>query len=197
LDSVTQGNWVIRAILPSKLNITQDSDSVADGQIIASVTAGSTVNAWMGVQGNAAISSPIYDSNNRLSNQEVQLLWEGMDEKLMTADDVFLVRDPQSGVLKFTGLPAGNYRLIRLGATKANSECVDIVLSENRTFTANIITQKSAVCFTSAISIRSSLASTGNSIGLEVWLPISMLLFAAGTSMTLLSKPRRRRPARR
>jgi hypothetical protein len=197
LDSVTQGNWVIRAILPSKLNITQDSDSVADGQIVASVTAGSTVNTWMGVRGNAAIASPIYDSNNRPTNQEVQVLWEGMDEKLMTADDIFLVRDPKSGVIQFTGLPAGKYRLIRLGATKANSECVDIVLSENRTFTANIITQKSAVCFTSAVSIRSSLATTGNSVGLEVWVPISMLLFAAGTSMMLLSNPRRRRQARR
>jgi hypothetical protein len=196
LDSVAQGNWVIKAILPSKLNTTQDSDSLADGQIVAAVSAGSTINTWMGVRGNAAIASPIYGSNNLPTNQEIQVLWEGIDEKLMTKDDVFLVRDPQSGVIKFTGLPAGNYRLIRVGSTLAKSECVDIVLSENKTFTAKIITQKSAVCFTSAVPVRSALAYTGNSVVLETWIPISLLLFASGSWMILLSSPRRRRKVR-
>lgn len=153
LDSVSVGNWIIRALLPSKLDPTQDSDSTSDGQILATISPGLIMDTWMGVKGNAAINSPIYDSNNQLTNEEIEILWEGLDEKLISWDDVTFTRDPESGILKFTALPAGNYRLIRVGSTQSDSECVDIKLEENKTFTQSVITQKSAVCYTAATKI--------------------------------------------
>ena len=196
LDSVSLGNWVIKAILPSKLNPTQDSDSQPDGQILAVISSGAIINTWMGVKGNAAISSPIYDSKNQPTNEEIELLWEGLDENLLTWDDVTLVRDPESGILKFTGLPAGNYRLIRVGATPSDSECVDIKLLENQTFTEKVITQKSFVCYTSKASIAggvkngSGLAATGSSLFTGGWLPLSVGRLGRGAG--LLYRARRR-----
>jgi len=188
---------VIVAILPSKLNVTQESDSDPDSQILATIIEGQTLNTWIGVQGNAAISSPIYGQDNLPTDEEIQILWEGIDEELMTEDDVFLFRDPDSGVLMLTGLPAGNYRLISVGSSLADSECVDIVLSENTTFTANIITQKSAICFSSALPIRSTLASTGTDPGTISWAPISLAFFTTGLWMILVSRRKKKRSTKR
>ena len=203
LNSIDLGNWIIKAMLPAKLSATQDSDLTADGQIFTLVPAGSTINAWMGVQGHSAIESPIYDSKNQPANQEIEILWEGLDEELLTWDDVNLVKDPVSGVLKLSGLPSGNYRLIRVGSTPSASECVDIVLTEYKTFTAKIITQKSPVCLSSKDAIKAGikhpnkgvsngLAETGARIWFENWAPISGGLILLGSWMLWRSRRRER-----
>lgn len=200
LDYVALGDWVIKAVLPTKLSATQDSDTNPDGKITAVITSGNSLETWMGVQGHSAVSAPIFDSQNQPATENIEILWEGLDEALITWDDVTFLKDPETGILKLSGMPSGNYRLIKVGKTLSDSECVDIKLDEYKTFSAKIVTQKSAVCFTSAAQIGSlksgatgsgsGLAATGGKLWLENWLPISLALIAAGS--WLLYRSRRR-----
>lgn len=210
LNSVNLGYWIIRALLPTKLSPTQDSDTKPDGQITAVISAGASVNTWMGVNGHSTVDAPIYGSDGKPTDQKIEVIWEGLDEDLLTWEDVHFEKDPVSGVLKMTGMPSGNYRLIRVGATPAKSECVDIVLEEYKTFTAKLITQKSAVCYTDAKTIKAGtkkpskvtkptkssggLAETGMYLLLQPWAWFSLVMIAGGSAILL--RPRKKSAAK-
>lgn len=179
LSSLPLGTWVLRALLPEKLEPTLESDEeigfVTDGEIVFSGANGEMLNSWMGVQGRSAILAPIFGSDGNPTSDHVLLLWEGIDETLESADDVIFDVDPLSGIITLSGLPSGNYRLISVGQTESDSECVDIVLHDYQTFSERVITQKGFNCNPGF------LAKTGvgaRELGIATWALSAMVLAA-------------------
>ena len=179
LTSLPLGTWILRARLPGKLAPTLESDEEigyeTDGDIVFSGANGEMLNSWMGVQGRSAILAPIFGSDGNPTSDHVLLLWEGIDETLESADDVIFDVDPLSGIITLSGLPSGNYRLISVGQTESDSECVDIVLHDYQTFSERVITQKGFNCNPGF------LAETGvgaRELGIATWALSAMVLAA-------------------
>ncbi|MFM6968503.1 MAG: InlB B-repeat-containing protein [Microbacteriaceae bacterium] len=188
LGVIPVGDWVLRALLPTKLSPTGESDSDPNGDISLTVSPGAALNTWMGVRGHSGIEAPIFGSDGKPTSDDILLLWDGIDEQLITEDDVTFSTDPTTGIVRISGLPSGSYRLISVGALDADSECVDIVLREFQTFNEDIITQEGYNCHPSTLAETGAGASVISALWWGVGsITIAILLLARTVTRRRLS----------
>jgi hypothetical protein len=159
------GTWSVVASIPTKLDVTKNSDGKSEASVDAVVRDSDNTSTWVGVAGRGLIDAPIFGVDEKPISETMQVIWEGLDEKLDTWDDVTLLLSPKNNVLTMSRLPSGQYRLIRLGATPATSECAAITLVDSKTFTSAIRTRPGTDCAPS-IEIASSISipSRNNSV---------------------------------
>ncbi|PTW90893.1 putative repeat protein (TIGR02543 family) [Microbacteriaceae bacterium MWH-Ta3] len=183
LVAVTPGEWALRAQLPDILSVTDDSDDSTDGTMTTTMAEGESRTTWMGVQGHSALWAKIFGPDGDPATEEIIVQWEGLDDELLSWDDVQFRTDPVDGSIILDGLPSGNYRLIRVGATEADSQCADIVLTEWTEFTTDIVTQTGADCLPEP-----ELAATGVNGWYGTLAILAVVSIAVG-----IARPRRRR----
>jgi hypothetical protein len=161
------GDWKLNIEIPESLQVTKNSDGTSTAFVNVSLPRTTNAPVWIGTTGSSTFEASVLGLDDKPINETVQLIWEGIDGKFDTDDDVVLDFNPQSNSLKNSRLPAGRYRLVRLGDTPTKSECAGITLVNQKVVTATIRTQPGDSCTPDATTAADLPSSNTASVAKE------------------------------
>ncbi|MGN6332018.1 MAG: SdrD B-like domain-containing protein [Motilibacteraceae bacterium] len=117
---IPAGDYQVLAQRPAELSVTWDSQGVPDARALVALAPAGEGYAAVGLVGDAGLEVPVQDDAGPVTGP-VELQWAGPDGRFGSADDVLLSGRSVAGHLSLAGLPAGAWRVRRVGGSFASA----------------------------------------------------------------------------